>query len=48
MFKEEPSIAQWDVDLNDPDRTLTVEGDNLNESRIIELIKKAGYEAVRI
>ncbi|MGC8824417.1 MAG: heavy-metal-associated domain-containing protein [Bacteroidales bacterium] len=47
-LKQESAIAQWDVDLNDPDRTLIVEGEGITADRIIELVKSAGYTATMI
>ena len=38
-------IEHWEVDLNDPNKVLTVETDNLTVEEIIEVINKAGYKA---
>ena len=38
-------IKIWNVDLADPDRLLTVEGENLDPSRIITALQQAGYKA---
>ena len=37
-------IENWQVDLQDPNRTLTVETDKSPE-KVAQLLKKAGYEA---
>ncbi len=37
-------IENWQVDLQDPNRTLTVETDK-SESEVAELVKAAGYQA---
>lgn len=37
----------WEVDLQDPNKTLTVAGGN-SESEIIAAIKEAGFEAERV
>ena len=39
------NIDNWSVDLNDPNRTLTVAGENPDPIEIIEKIKSAGYKA---
>jgi copper chaperone len=38
-------IKIWNVDLTTPERTLTVEGENLDPSRIIYAMQQAGYKA---
>ncbi len=48
LLNNELAIKSWDIDLNDPDRILTIEGENISEETILELVKKAGYTAVRI
>jgi len=48
LLKQETGIARWDVDLNDPDRTLTIEAEGIVPDRIIELVKSAGYTAIQI
>jgi len=42
----EKSIHHWNVDLESPDKTLTVHGDNLSESQIGQLIGKEGYHVL--
>jgi copper chaperone len=44
-----PEIKKWEVDTQNPDKILTVEGDGaLNEKSIINTLEKAGYKADRI
>lgn len=38
----------WEVDINTPEKTLTVAGDQVEESAIILAVKAAGFEAVSI
>lgn len=38
-------IKSWDVDLEDPDKTVTVEGDKISPKKIKKAIEKAGYNA---
>lgn len=37
----------WNVDLNNPQKILTVNGDP-SEAEIIEAVKRAGFEAVKV
>jgi copper chaperone len=48
FLNQEKAIIRWDVDLNNPDRILTVEGDDITEEMIENALKKAGYQAVKI
>lgn len=41
-------IKEWSVDLNTPDRVLTIEADKLEESTVVNAFKAAGYQAERI
>jgi copper chaperone len=38
-------IASWKVDTTNRDKILTVETESLNESGVIEVVKKAGFKA---
>lgn len=39
-------ISKWEVDTNNPEKILTVEGrDELNAETVISTLKKAGYTA---
>lgn len=37
----------WKVDLDNPQKILTVDGD-LSEAEIVEAVKKAGFEAEKV
>jgi copper chaperone len=41
-------VAKWEVDLTQPVKILSVEGEHLNESEIIDVLKEAGYEASKL
>lgn len=45
FLDESINIAKWNVDLESPDRILTVTGDNINFEFIKETLLKAGYKA---
>jgi copper chaperone len=40
----EESITSWSVDLEHPDRLLTVETDGLDDEQVIRLVRGAGYK----
>lgn len=44
----EKDILKWEVDLNSPDKILTIETEKLDPSQIPPLLLKAGYKAVQI
>lgn len=47
-FENENSIKNWTVDLNHPDKLLSVSTDLLTSDEIQGLIKKAGFVADKI
>lgn len=42
------NVAKWDVDLTQPIKVLTVEGENLNEQDIVNAVKSSGYTAEKV
>lgn len=44
----EKDILKWEVDLNSPDKILTIETEKLEANQIPPLLLKAGYKAVQI
>ena len=38
-------ISQWNVDLKDDNKTLTVKGENLSPDKIIDALAQAGYKS---
>ena len=45
FLNQEKGIANWNVDLATPQRILAVETEELTSGEIIEVMKKAGYQA---
>lgn len=39
------AIQHWEVDLQNPDRLLTVKGENLQPEQIIQTLAAVGYKA---
>jgi copper chaperone len=48
FLNNENAISHWDVDVNNPDKTLTVEGENITEKLVLETIAKAGFKGFSI
>jgi copper chaperone len=47
-LNEQSGIQSWQVDLQDPERTLTVESDVLNAGDIQKAVLKAGFIATAV
>ncbi len=45
FLNDESRIKRWEVDLNDPWKTLTIEGDGITNKEVISILLKAGYKA---
>jgi copper chaperone len=44
-----PEISKWEVDTGNPDKILTVEGnDQLDADTVVDTLKKAGYVATSL
>jgi copper chaperone len=41
-------IDSWSVDLDSPDKVLTVLANNASAEKVIDSVKKAGYEISRL
>lgn len=39
------NVQGWNVDINDPEKILTVEGDNVETENVLEMVQEAGYKA---
>jgi copper chaperone len=37
------NIEKWEVDTANPDKILTVSGENLNKEKVKEIVKNAGF-----
>lgn len=44
----EKEIAHWEVDIENPDKILTVSTDTLSGGEVKEVVEKAGYKAEEI
>ncbi|UOR05149.1 heavy-metal-associated domain-containing protein [Hymenobacter aerilatus] len=43
-LNEEPEITSWQVDTDNPDKILTVQGDNVQPEQVIRAVQEAGFE----
>ncbi len=43
FINEVPSIEEWKVDTDNPEKILTVNGENISPSSIIEVVEEAGF-----
>jgi copper chaperone len=48
FLDRETTIYKWEVDINNPDKILKVEGENIKRDEIITLIKNAGFNIEEI
>lgn len=44
----EKQIDEWKVDLENPERILSVKTESISSESIVDLLKKAGYSAVEV
>ena len=45
FINEVKGIEKWDVDIENPEKILTVEGENLTAEAVIEAVEEAGFDA---
>ena len=45
FFEKEPRIKNWNIDTKNPDKTLTVESEDLKSKDIKNLVSEAGFMA---
>lgn len=45
VLDDQKGISEWKVDTENPDKTLTVSGEDITESELIAVLAKAGYKA---
>ena len=48
FLNKKEGIASWKVDIDHPDKILTVETESLSADDIIKTIKRTGFEATEI
>lgn len=48
VLNSNEEIKNWNVATENPDKVLTVEGENINEADLVKSLSKIGYKAERI
>ena len=48
QLNKEEGIEAWDVDLEDPQRILTVKSDTTTEEEIVAAVEEAGFEIEKV
>ncbi len=48
VLNENKQVSHWEVDTKSPEKTLHVEGDQIQAEDIIQSLKKIGYQAESI
>lgn len=44
FLNQEKGIEKWDVDITNPEKTLTVETCDISVEQVMEAVKKAGFK----
>lgn len=44
FLDEVPGVKEWGVDTDNPDKILTVKGENVTEEQIVEAVEDAGFD----
>ncbi len=44
FLNSEASVEKWNVDIENADKILTVEGENVNDENITGAVEKAGFK----
>lgn len=44
FLNSQEGIQRWDVNINDPEKTLTVEVGEIGAHEVMETVKKAGFK----
>jgi copper chaperone len=44
FINEVQSVEEWKVDTDNPEKILTVKGENISASSIIEVVEEAGFD----
>ncbi len=48
FLSEVPGIAHWEVDTANPDKILTVEGEQVDARQVVAAVQEAGFDIVEI
>ena len=48
VLNDNLSIEKWEVDTQNPNKILTVEGENINQQELIQSLETIGYKATLV
>ncbi|WP_461788378.1 heavy-metal-associated domain-containing protein [Pedobacter sp.] len=48
ILNEQESVKNWSVDTANPQKILTVEGENIDEAELVQSLSRIGYKAEKI
>jgi copper chaperone len=48
VLNEQKNVIHWSVDTENPDKILTIEGENIDEGDLVQSLSKIGYKAEKI
>lgn len=48
LFNKSKKICHWNVDLNSSDKILTVNSNGITQEEVIQIVKKSGFNAIKI
>ncbi len=44
FLEDVPNLADWEVDLDSPEKVLTVKGDQVDQREVIDAVTEAGFD----
>ena len=48
VLDSQEDVTKWEVDTDNPDKILTVQGENIDEADLVKVLQKVGYKAERV
>lgn len=48
LLDNQEHIDEWEVDTENPNKILTVKGENIDEADLVKSLQKIGYKAERV
>ncbi len=48
VLDSQENVTKWEVDTENPDKILTVHGENIDEADLLKVLQKVGYKAERV
>jgi copper chaperone len=48
VLNDNEKIEKWEVDTANPEKVLTLQGENIDEAEVVKSLQKIGYKAEKI